>query len=323
MRRRLSITLLGALALGLALGSPLAAAERSELEVPWTVDAGMRAQGEAANAPPAGANDWKCEPSRRHREPVVLVHGLLANRTVNWASISPYLANRGFCVFAFTYGTREEVDFGSYQPGGLTRMQPSARRLGRFIDRVLRKTGARKVDIVGHSEGSLMPSWYVRFQGGARKVDDYVGLTTLWDGTNLAGLANLSEIADMFGIGGPAYAAVRQFCQSCKQFLRNSHFFRKLRARGIFSPRVDYTSIVTRNDELIFPYTSGIAPPARNRSNVVLQDYCPLDQAEHASVMADPVTAGLIHRALDPKRAPKPPCVPVLPFVGAPGYSGN
>lgn len=39
--------------------------------------------------------------------------------------------------------------------------------------------------------------------------------------------------------------------------------------------------------------------------------------------MADPVTAGFVHRALDPRRAPDPPCVPVLPFVGAPGHSGS
>ena len=84
-----------------------------------------------------------------------------------------------------------------------------------------------------------------------------------------------------------------------------------------------YTSIVTKNDELVVPYTSGLLAPAKNVTNVVLQDHCPADQAEHLSVFADPVTAGFIYAALDPGHAPDPPCVPVLPFVGAPGYSGN
>ena len=78
-----------------------------------------------------------------------------------------------------------------------------------------------------------------------------------------------------------------------------------------------------RAGRLAIPYTSGILPKAPNVTNVVLQDYCALDQAEHVSVFADPVTAGFVYRALDPKRAPDPPCTAVLPAVGAPGYSGN
>ena len=317
-------TLVAACAALLLLALPPGAlAADEEFDVPWTFDAGLAAQQQDPGSPPAGANDFACEPTRRHAEPVVLVHGLLANQTVNWATISPFLANRNFCVFSLTYGERDEVDGGSYQPGGLLRMQDSARQLKRFVERVLRRTGAEKVDIVGHSEGSLMPSWYVRFLGGARKVDDYVGITTLWEGTNPAGLDTLSQVADTFGIGGPLYRAVDEFCLSCRQFLSSSKFFKKLHGRGTFSPKVTYTSIVTKNDELVFPYTSGIAPEGPNQTNVVLQDYCNLDQAEHVSVAADPVTAGFVYRALDPERAPEPPCVPVAPFIGAPGYSGN
>jgi triacylglycerol lipase len=54
---------------------------------------------------------------------------------------------------------------------------------------VLAATGARKVDILGHSDGTLMPAHNVRFLGGAAKVDRYVALTPLWAGTDLAGLA--------------------------------------------------------------------------------------------------------------------------------------
>ena len=76
-------------------------------------------------------------------------------------------------------------------------MQESAGELAAFVDEVLAATGAAKVDIVGHSEGSLMPNYYVKFLGGAPrgrivKVDDYVGMTPLWDGTNLAGLGTIT-----------------------------------------------------------------------------------------------------------------------------------
>jgi triacylglycerol lipase len=254
---------------------------------------------------------------------VILVHGLLANQTVNWRTIAPFLANRGFCVFSLTYGSKDEVKMPGYQPGGLRTMQSSARELKHFIGRVRRSTGAEKVDIVGHSEGSIMPSWYVRFLGGGRVVDDYVGMTTLWEGTNTGGLATLNQVATQLGLAPSMKPTIDRFCSSCRQFLQGSRFFARLHSRGITSRRVTYTSIVTKNDELVVPYTSGLLAPAKNVTNVVLQDYCPEDQAEHLSVFADPVTAGFVYRALDPKHAPDPPCVPVLPFVGAPGYSGN
>lgn len=47
---------------------------------------------------------------------MILVHGLGANRTVNFPTLSPFLANHGFCVFALTYGTRPKVDPPGYQP---------------------------------------------------------------------------------------------------------------------------------------------------------------------------------------------------------------
>jgi len=310
-------------ALAFALSASTAEAGTAEYEVPWTVDAALTAQGQAPDSAPPGANDFDCRPSAAHPEPVVLVHGLLANQTVNWRTISPFLANRGFCVFSLTYGSKDEVKMPGYQPGGLRTMQSSARELKRFIGRVMRRTDARKVDIVGHSEGSIMPSWYVRFLGGGKVVDDYVGMTTLWEGTNTGGLATLDQVAGGLGLSPAMKPTIDRFCSSCRQFLQGSRFFARLHSRGITSRRVTYTSIVTKNDELVVPYTSGLLAPAKNVTNVVLQDYCPADQAEHLSVFADPVTAGFIYAALDPDRAPDPPCVPVLPFVGAPGYSGN
>jgi triacylglycerol esterase/lipase EstA (alpha/beta hydrolase family) len=309
-------------ALALSLSGP-ASVGAKQYTVPWTFDAAIAAQAQDPNSAPPGANDFSCDPRRAHPNPVVLVHGLAANQTVNWRTISPFLANRGYCVFSLTYGTKDDVDTPGYQPGGLVRMQDSAKELGGFVDKVLRRTGAEKVDIVGHSEGSLMPSWYVRFLGGARNVDKYVAMTPLWEGTNPAGLATLDQIGSAFGVDDLYSGVIGGACASCRQFLQNSDFMKRLHSRGTLSPKVDYTTIVTRNDELVFPYTSGLLPKRRNVDNHVVQDECPLDQAEHLSVAADPIVTGLITNALDPGTARVPPCVPVTPFVGAVGYSGN
>ena len=76
--------------------------------------------------------------------------------------------------------------------------------------------------------------------------------------------------------------------------------------------------LLTANDELVGPYTSGLMDGA---DNVIVQDVCELDQSEHLSIAFDPVAAYTILNALDPRHPRPVPCVPVLPFVGAVGYS--
>jgi triacylglycerol lipase len=282
---------------------------------------GLLAQAAHPDSPPPGANDWSCHPSAAHPRPVVLVHGLLANQTDNWQTISPPLANHGYCVFSLTYGTKPDASFPGYQPGGLTTMEESAKQLSAFVDRVRTATGAGQVDIVGHSEGSLMPDWYVKFGGGDRIVRHYVGITTLWKGTNTAGLASVDQIGGAFGISGAAEQGVSSFCASCPEFLAGSAFLSKLRDGGVAVPGVTYTSIVTRNDELVVPYTNGIEV-APNMTNLVVQKQCPLDQAEHVSMAADPIVAQDVLNALDPRHPAPVPCTVVLPLIGAPAYTG-
>lgn len=65
-----------------------------------------------------------------------------------------------------------------------------------------KQTGAKKVDILGHSEGTVMPDYYAKFLGGAKCIDKCVSLAPIWHGTNPAGLATLDQLAKAFGFGG-------------------------------------------------------------------------------------------------------------------------
>ena len=78
-------------------------------------------------------------------------------------------------------------------------------------------------------------------------------------------------------------------------------------------PGVTYTNIVTRYDELVRPYTSGIED---QMTNIVVQDRCPLDFTEHFEIAADRNASVLVLNALDPAHPRPLACVPVLPFVG-------
>ncbi|MFD2119928.1 lipase family alpha/beta hydrolase [Streptomyces cirratus] len=51
-----------------------------------------------------------------------------------------------------------------------------AGQLGAYVDQVRRQTGAAKVDIVGHSFGSLVSRWYVKYGGGTAAVAHWVSL---------------------------------------------------------------------------------------------------------------------------------------------------
>ena len=82
---------------------------------------------------------------------------------------------------------------------------------------------------------------------------------------------------------------------------------RKLTRGGAVARGVTYTTIPTRHDELVTPYTSGLLF-ARNATNHVLQDVCPNDLSEHAAEAFDPVVARLAFNALDPTHARRVSC---------------
>ncbi len=71
--------------MGAAVALLVAAAAPALAQYPVSYDfsKGVIAQAQTPNAPPPGANDFSCRPDAGE-EPVVLVHGLLANQTNNW-----------------------------------------------------------------------------------------------------------------------------------------------------------------------------------------------------------------------------------------------
>jgi hypothetical protein len=86
---------------------------------------------------------------------------------------------------------------------------------------------------------------------------------------------------------------------------------------GAAVPGVTYTTIPTKNDELVSPYTSGILN-APNATNEVLQNVCPNDISEHAFEAVDPVVAQIVLGALDPAHAKPVSCAGLPPLAPPP-----
>ena len=315
---------------GVVVGVPATAISSPSYPVPWTFAAAVPAG--AVNGPdvaPPGANT-ACRPSSAHPEPVVLVHGLFADQSDNWQTIAPFLADNGYCVYSLTYGNDASGQPPFDRFGGLADMAVSAQELAAFVDHVLAETGAAKVDIVGHSEGGTMPDYYLKALGGAAKVDHFVALSGVLHGTTFWGLSTLYALGAAYGYSQQFSTGVAQFCTSCLEFLSGSSFMQQLDAPtpgscpydGAAVDGVRYTSIATDNDELVRPPTSDFIDPRCNGfdgigvDDILVQQQCPLDQADHLSIAADPVVGEDILNALQPGRDGPVPCVLVLPAVG-------
>ncbi len=286
---------------------PAAAADRYPVSYNFLSSAVLA--GTQMDADPLGANNWKCRPTSRHPRPVVLVHGTAGNKNTNWQTHAPLLANNGYCVFALTYGVSAGTPKGVDQFGGMDKMETSAKQLAAFITKVRRATGASQVDILGHSQGTLMPNYYLKFLGGAPYVRNYVSLAPLWHGTG--GDDTLAKSMAVFGPNQDAQEL--PVCKACSQMSTGSPFMQKMRRGGVAVSGVNYTNIVTKYDQLVRPYTSGIEPGMRN---ITVQSKCAQDYTEHFEIAADPVAAAYVLNALDPAHPRPVPCMLVLPYEG-------
>ncbi|UGY94092.1 esterase/lipase family protein [Streptomyces gobiensis] len=234
----------------------------------------------ASEVSPPGANDWSCKPTKDRPEPVILVHGTFENMVKNWTVLSPQLADAGYCVFALDYGDNATAPVAD-----------SAAELQPFVDRVLKATGARKADIVGHSQGGMMPRYYVKFLGGDKRVDDLIGIVPSNHGTTNP-------------LAFPTGATV---CPACADQMADSAFMAELNSGGDTVPGPHYTVITTKYDEVVTPYTSAFLDGPRNRvTNATLQDTCPLNTIEHDQAPNHPEVAQWVLEALE-RRGPADP----------------
>ena len=240
-----------------------------------------------AQAATSGFDNWSCHPSAAHPEPVVVVHGTFGDSQSLLERLESTLVSSGYCVFALDYGNRATGP-----------IEDSAAQLKTYVDRVLAATGAAKVSMVGHSQGGMMPRYYIRFLGGADKVDDLVGLSPSNHGTSQPLLLT----------PGLSY-----LCPSCLQQKTGSAFLHHLNAGDETPGDVSYTNIVTTHDEVVLPYTSGYLT-GDHVTNITLQARCPFDLSDHLLIPSSGPAIRLVLNALgrpgpaDPSY--RPSCAP-------------
>lgn len=255
----LSLLAAAALVLTPLAAAPAAGASRTAVPLPGS-----------PYGDPLGSNDWACAPSAARPTPVILVHGTFGDRRSLLDPISLAMKRAGFCVFSLDYGNRATGD-----------IRDSAAHLGEFIERVREVTDADKVSLVGHSQGGMMPRYYIKNLGGAAYVEDLVGLAPSNHGT---------------AIMPEAMAEATGLCLSCAQQSAGSQFLADLNAGDETPGDISYTQIITATDTVVVPATSGFLAEGPNTTNVRIQDACALDLSEHLLI---PMSASAIKLTLD------------------------
>ncbi|NUS43203.1 MAG: alpha/beta fold hydrolase [Mycobacteriaceae bacterium] len=299
-----------AITVGVGAGSPA----QAQMPVDYNFFGGIPNELAHPGGSLPGSNDWTCKPAAAHPNPVVLVHGTGGGAQTNWGTYAPLLANAGYCVYALTYGA-PALPWPLAALGGMgASVEQSAAQLSAFVDRVLAATGARQVDLVGHSQGTLMPNYYAKRLGGASKIDKYVSLAPVWHGSFGDQTAMARAVAARLG-AGPALEAAMGIAPALPQLIGGSAFLRELNRDGVYAPGITYTNIATRYDEIVVPYSSGLAPGA-NATNIVVQEGCSQDYSDHLAIAGSPRAAAYVLNALDPEHPRPVPCTFIPPFTG-------
>jgi triacylglycerol esterase/lipase EstA (alpha/beta hydrolase family) len=242
--------------------------------------------------------------------PVVILHGLGANKNEDLNFLETFLQQQGFCTFSLTYGEYPLLPV----VGGLEPIATSAAEIGSFIKQTIASSGARQVDIVGHSEGAFQALYVPKFQNVAPLVNKIVAIAPPTHGTNFAGLYNLAYV-----FGNQSRTLVGDVldllgCAACNDLGPGGAAVTRLNdGKPIVQPGNTLTVIASKSDELVTPTdTAFVNEPGVH--NIYVQDYCPLDPVGHIGEAYDLNVWNLVLNALTAAPDRQFDCV-----IGAPG----
>jgi pimeloyl-ACP methyl ester carboxylesterase len=183
--------------------------------------------------PPAARALFAADPLAA-RIPVVLVHGLVDNRSV-FAVMRRGLRKRGFT----------QICTWNYSPL-LSDVARGATDLGARIEQICEQTGHDRVHVVGHSLGGLIARYYVQRQGGDRRVESLVTLGTPHRGSVLAHVLPTSLVRQLRP-GSPVLRELEEPAPGCTTRLTAIYSDLDQVVVPTNSGRCDHPDLQTRN----------------------------------------------------------------------------
>jgi triacylglycerol esterase/lipase EstA (alpha/beta hydrolase family) len=139
-----------------------------------------------------------------------------------------------------------------------------------YAIRTMHARAGRRISILGHSQGGMLPRWALRWWPDTRPmVDDVVGFAPSNHGTTQA------KFVCMNGCSPADW-----------QQMDTSHFIAALNSYQETFPGISYTDVYTHTDEVVEPNmnsngSSSLHGGGGEIANVAVQDICPADPTEH------------------------------------------
>jgi hypothetical protein len=250
-----------ALALGVAAGVLVGGVSASAS----TASAPADRAGPALRVPAAQlASAVQCSRTDLHhgRTPVLLVPGTTLTPQSNYSwnyERSLTAAGIAWCTVALPEAAMGDISIaGEYVVHAL---------------RTMRERAGRRVDVLGFSQGGMVPRWALKFWPDTRNdVEDLVALDPSNHGTVLAN-----------GICAPGCAP------AIWQQRAGSAFLAALNKDAETFAGVSYTVIYSHFDDVVVPNTSNNGSSALHTgagliSNIAVQDICPADTSDHLAM---------------------------------------
>ncbi|KAI9927048.1 hypothetical protein ASPWEDRAFT_122164 [Aspergillus wentii DTO 134E9] len=263
----------------------------------------------AAPAIATGINDFSCR-SESHPNPIIFLHGLGATFYEDINFLQGWLQAKGYCTYARTYGDYPLFPF----VGGLKSISESAGEIADYIVEVANKTGAGKIDLVGHSEGAFQTLYVPKFEPVAPMLDKLVAIAPPTRGTNFANIYDLAYI-----LGNTTREVIGDVldlvgCPACNDLGPDGPAVEKLNdGKPIVQKGNSLTVIASRHDELVTP-TSTSFVHEDGVANWWVQDTCEWDPVGHIGEAYDLNVWNLVKNALDGTPGRNFTCV-----LGSPG----
>jgi triacylglycerol esterase/lipase EstA (alpha/beta hydrolase family) len=281
------------------IGAPLYSAGTGPLPVNYGILDGLSFFN--PQRPPPGANDPSITITPEHPLPIILVNGTTATQGTNWGVGAPVLANAGYKVYTFNYGNISQDP--NYPIQATDDIRQSGLELAAEVDRVLAETGAPKVILIGYSQGGgILPAYYINNLGGADKVSQLIGIAPSNHGTDASGLIGLLDVPILGPLAG---AIANAFGQGLLQQAMGSELQQEVYGNGDTRPGVLYTTITSRNDEVVTPYTQQ-ALDGPGVTNIVAQDLYPGLPVGHLGTVLSPQVWSIVLDALASNPAANP-----------------
>ncbi len=219
--------------------------------------------------------------------PVILIHGTNGRSSSDWFTLAPLLANDGRDVYPF--------DWRRVRPtADSTATHQHALELAAFIDAVRGSTGTAQVDVVGHSWGAVLARYLVRClpaEPAATAVRSVIGLAPTYGGTTLHGL---------FRNPHRLPAGLRRWLDAkiptWREQLPGSEVLTAIR-NAPPAPSVHFTTIVTRYDQMVTPYTASLAA-GPDATQVVIQNHSRRAVVGHLGILHHPTALSHVLQAL-------------------------